>query len=229
MSQHARSQSVVFLLLSASLALTGCQAFQPAAVHEDDPLNELQALMIGRFSSAEQAAADRDFRTVVLNIAQLWPQRTDGPWLYVEQAMAGELDKPYRQRVYRLSRMPDGTLTSAVFTLPGDPKQYVYAPFQSPGVGDRRVIAAGPLRDLTPEQLTEKAGCTVFLARTAGGFSGGTRGAGCASDLRGASYATSDVVIYEDRMETWDRGFDVGDKQVWGAVKGPYVFRRVAE
>jgi hypothetical protein len=27
-------------------------------------------------------------------------------------------------------------------------------------------------------------------------------------------------------MESWDRGYDVDDRQVWGARTGPYVFER---
>ena len=55
---------------------------------------------------------------------------------------------------------------------------------------------------------------------------GGTRGEGCASNLRGAAYATSEVVIMPGRIESWDRGFDAEGHQVWGAEKGAYVFVR---
>jgi len=32
-------------------------------------------------------------------MVQIWEERTDGYWLYVEQAIAGYQDKPYRQRI----------------------------------------------------------------------------------------------------------------------------------
>jgi hypothetical protein len=44
--------------------------------------------------------------------------------------------------------------------------------------------------------------------------------------MRGASYATSEVVLRDDGLDTWDRGFDDAGKQVWGATKGAYQFRR---
>ncbi|MGB0932242.1 MAG: CpcT/CpeT family chromophore lyase, partial [Chitinophagales bacterium] len=49
----------------------------------------------------------------------------------------------------------------------------------------------------------------------------------CGSTLRGATYATSKVNIYKDRLESWDQGFNDQDSQVWGAVKGPYIFDKM--
>jgi hypothetical protein len=46
----------------------------------------------------------------------------------------------------------------------------------------------------------------------------------CASELRGAKYASSIVTIENNRMISWDQGFDANGKQVWGAVIGGYVF-----
>ena len=58
-------------------------------------------------------------------------------------------------------------------------------------------------------------------------FYGGTVGTGCASTLRGAAYATSEVELFPDRLETWDRGYDAGGAQAWGATGSGYVFDRV--
>ena len=70
-------------------------------------------------------------------------------------------------------------------------------------------------------------GCSVFLERVDEiRFAGETRGAGCKSTLRGASYATSQVVVTREGIESWDRGFDANGRQVWGAEKGAYVFKR---
>ena len=79
--------------------------------------------MCGSFSSQEQAAADPDFSDIRLHMVRIWPERDDGYWLYVEQAAASSLDRPYRQRVYRLTRVDESTFESAVFEL-DDPLQY---------------------------------------------------------------------------------------------------------
>jgi hypothetical protein len=82
---------------------------------------------------------------------------------------------------------------------------------------------------LTPDSLVLRDGCAVLLTRRPDGvFEGGTAGQGCRSDLRGAAYATSVIVLLPERLVSWDRGFDESGQQVWGAVRGGYVFDRLA-
>ncbi len=212
-----RAVSAPLLLLV--LAATACRATGPAAGHATTPEIELLAAwMTGSFSSAAQAAADpENYRDIRLEMARIWRDRTDGPWLYVEQAAAESLDRPYRQRVYQLVARPDGAFESRVYTLPGDPRRFA-------GAGRDPAVLAG----LSPEQLELRAGCTMILRRRAdGAFAGGTEGRGCESTLRGAAYATSEAVITAGRLVTWDRGFDAAGVQVWGATAGGYVFERV--
>ena len=54
-----------------------------------------------------------------------------------------------------------------------------------------------------------------------------TKDRDCISNLRGASYATSEVTIKNDRIFSWDRGLDTNDDQVWGAEKGGYIFLKI--
>jgi hypothetical protein len=172
--------------------------------------------MAGSFSSAAQAAADTNCFDIRLEIVPVWGAREDGPWLYVEQAAAGHLERPYRQRVYHVIAGDSGEVVSEVFTIP-DPLRFA---------GAWRDEA--PLAALAPDSLELREGCGVVLRRTEQGpFVGGTVGTGCASTLRGAAYATSEVELGPDRLTSWDRGFDADGNQVWGAVTGPYVFDRV--
>jgi hypothetical protein len=84
------------------------------------------------------------------------------------------------------------------------------------------------LSALTNDSLIDRQGCGIFLHKNeVGTFSGSTPGKECLSTLRGAAYATSEVVIYTDKLISWDRGWDKNDKQVWGAVKGGYVFKKL--
>jgi hypothetical protein len=203
-------------------------------------LEELIGLMVGSFSSEAQSKEDKDYFDIRLEMREIWSDRaaavTSGKagegakeviparWLYVEQAMAARLDKPYRQRVYRVRVLEDGSFESAVFTLPGDALTFAGA-WKDPA----------KLAGVTPGQLTMKDGCAVILRRqvaegaAAGGVSyvGGTVGTQCASDLRGAKYASSTVTIGSSGMVSWDQGYDAQGTQVWGAVKGGYRFDRV--
>jgi CpeT protein len=179
------------------------------------PAAEVAALLSGHFSSAAQASADADFRDVRLAVAAVWTERTDGPWLYVEQAIAGSEAAPYRQRVYQLVTLEGGAVESRVYTLP-EPARFV---------GAWRDPAA--FATIGPADLSLRDGCAIRLARQADGtWSGRTGERSCPSELRGAQWATSEVVLDERRMVSWDRGFAADGSQVWGATKGGYEFVR---
>ncbi|MBK8915315.1 MAG: chromophore lyase CpcT/CpeT [Phycisphaerales bacterium] len=223
---HRRFSRLLPLLLTCSTLAAlcaGCGATRdggPGRANSGD-LSDLSEWLIGSFSSAEQAARDGDYRDIRLHHVRIWPERDDGVWLYVEQATAETPERPYRQRVYRLARTGDG-LVSEVFELPGEPSDVL-----------RRAGAwreANPLSDLEPSQLLPRSGCTMYIQRRPDGtFAGGTRGSGCASTLRGATYAVSDLIsLTADGLVTWDRGYDADGRQVWGAERGGYEFRRVA-
>jgi hypothetical protein len=180
--------------------------------------NDVEVLvdyMVGSFSSEEQAAIDTNYFNIELEMVQIWKDRTDGPWIYIEQAVAESKDNPYRQRVYQIKQRSDGKIESIVYSIP-DPLMFA---------GDYK--KEFPLLRLTPDSLLIREGCEVVLYRAdVGYFEGGTIDKNCSSDLRGASYATSEVMIDKDKMITWDRGFDENGNQVWGATKGGYIFKK---
>ncbi len=174
-------------------------------------------LLGGSFSSAQQAAEDSSYFDIRLEMVRIWEDRQDAGWMYVEQAVASSLSKPYRQRIYRITEQPDESLHSEVYTLPGDPLRFA-GWWRDPAAFDA----------IDPTQLELREGCTVILRHGAdGSFEGSTQGSSCRSSLRGAAYATSSVRIEADEIMSWDRGFDDQDQQVWGAQKGGYRFRRV--
>jgi len=187
----------------------------PFVSYSQRDVEALVEYMVGSFSSIEQAEKDSNYFNIELEMVQLWKDRTDGPWLYVEQAVAESKDKPYRQRVYQLRKRSDGKIESLVYTIP-DPLRFA---------GDYK--KEFPLLRLTPDSLILKEGCEVVLYQADNGyFEGSTVDKNCSSDLRGASYATSEVMIDKDKMISWDRGFDENGKQVWGATDGGYIFKK---
>ena len=204
-----------FLLVT--LLAAGLSACSSTGLRGDDELRELASRMTGDFSSAAQAAADPDYYEITLRMARIWPERADGYWLYVEQAVAKAQEKPYRQRVYLVRRVEEDLFESRVFTLP-EPERFVGAWKET-----------GKFAALRPEDLAAREGCEILLRRQGDSFAGSTLGALCQSSLRGASYATSEVSIGETSLVSWDRGFDGKGEQVWGAVKGGYVFEKLAD
>lgn len=180
-------------------------------VKEKDLIN-LYNQMIGFYSSEEQSFADSSYFHIKLKMVPMWASR-DGYWLYVEQAMNGKEDQPYRQRVYQLQIFDDTTIVSKIYTLK-DEKKYV---------GEWKY--EHPLESLTIDDLEERDGCAVYLHKASKNeYFGGTLINTCASSLKGAAYATSIVSIFPDMMISWDRGFNTQHEQVWGAEKGGYIF-----
>jgi hypothetical protein len=188
-----------------------------AADGEPDALDLLVEWMSGTFSSAAQADQDPEFFDISLHMTPIWTDREDGRWLYVEQAVSDAQDRPYRQRVYRVSEVAPDLFESTVFTVP-DPGAVIGAWRQET-----------PLDELTPDDLTEREGCSILMRRSGPSFVGSTLAWLCTSSLRGAAYATSEVMITPDGMISWDRGFAEDSQQVWGSVKGGYVFDRIVD
>jgi hypothetical protein len=202
----------LFLLpLIIVLSFHSCSSSKDATKFSSD-LDMLATSMIGSFSSTAQAAADTDYFDIRLHMARIWKTRTDGYWLYVEQATASRQEKPYRQRVYHVTQRSDGAFESAVFTM-NEPLRFA---------GDWK--KENPLASLTVDSLTSRSGCSIILKKIGDVFEGSTVGKECPSDLRGAAYATSEVNIYPDKLVSWDRGWGKDDTQAWGAEKGGYVF-----
>ena len=178
-------------------------------------LDELYQWMQGSFDSYEQSAGDSAYYTVTLEMHPVWTAQKGGKWLYVEQAMANQKFKPYRQRMYRLSKKDEYTIISEVYTLP-NPTDYT-------GQWNNQEV----FRRMVPDDLTLRDGCAITLSKRDGKYVGSTKDKNCESSLKGAAYATSEVVITKNGIESWDRGFDTKDKQVWGAEKGAYRFNKI--
>ncbi len=176
-------------------------------------VDHLLSWMQGSFSSAEQAIEDTTYYEIELEMVPIWGDRKDGPWMYVEQAVAAYKDKPYRQRVYHLVKADTGKYESVVYSI-RNPMRFA---------GDWK--KENPLSDITPDSLEIRKGCAVVLEwNEEGYYEGSTVKDHCESNLRGATYATSEVTVKEDRILSWDRGFNEKGEHVWGAEKAGYIF-----
>jgi CpeT protein len=180
-------------------------------------LQHLASWMAGHFSSRTQAARDFRYFDVHLQARPIKLQGSDGYWLYIEQAMATALDEPYRQRIYHLTALEDGTFQSRIAEL-ADPDAFV-------GAWERPEI----FQSLREEDLVWRDGCEVALRWDGSSYRGATCGQACASTWNGSAYATSEVVVSGESLTSWDRGFDGEGRFVWGAIAGGYVFDKLSE
>jgi len=213
------------VLVCASLAT----ALQPADA--DGPptdaslVESASAWWTGSFSTEGQnGARPADFHHLVMHAEPIWTDRDDGPWLYVEQALASTPDRPYLQQVQRFTTTDSpGVIACEIYSIP-DVRRFVGA-WEKPARFD----------ELDPDELTRREGCTLRFAMThprgisphVPAFYGATSGRGCRSELRGAYNATTEVRLFADGIHIWERGFDLDGQQVWGPTAGPYEFMRV--
>lgn len=199
--------SIVLFLVVSATQVSGQDEYSEGLIN-------LSSWMTGSFDSSEQAAIDTSYYDISLHMARIWPDKPNGIWLYVEQAVASMPAKPYRQRVYFVSELEEDSYTSDVYTLRDE--QAAVGAWKDPAV----------FGSLTPFDLVFKEGCTVFLTFDGFQFAGNTDAQSCKSEMQGASYATSEAMITNKEIRSWDRGYNDADEQVWGATEGPYIFKR---
>lgn len=198
-----------------SIFFIGCASTNTQTNSSKDPaLQEFARMLIGEFSSKEQSLQDTTYLNIHLSMSRIWDDDKSAIWLYVEQAMDAKRDKPYRQRVYKLNHPRKDIFTSEIYTLKNQER---FIGLQNDPT--KRTM-------ITPDMIELKDGCTVTMNKSIGIYIGGTDADKCPSDLRGASYATTKIILKENMLESWDQGFDKNGVQVWGATKGGYIFVR---
>jgi hypothetical protein len=199
-------------------ALAGLALILSAVPLAAEPLlDRYAAVAVGTFSSAAQHRTDPAYDSVDARVVRIWPERTDGLWLYQEQTIvagrgAQQPPRPYFQRVGWVRAQADGTLRRDNFSLVR-PDRFVG--LGSPGY-------AGPA--LTPADLGQ-TGCHNIIESPGHGLFA-ARTEGCVNNWRGATIMRSVSVASPDRWVNWDRGFDAAGKRLWGPADGGYVFDR---
>ncbi|NJM79190.1 MAG: hypothetical protein HC854_05245 [Flavobacterium sp.] len=207
-------KKIIFvLLLSVSI---GCKSTLTKSDKIKGNLKELVNIMQGYYSSEKQSLEDKEYYNISLHMTPIW--KTKGNYLFVEQALFDKQDKPYRVRVYKVYQNKNGHFISEIYSIKSE-KDWI-GKWATPSFYD----------NLTEADIELKKGCEVVLQRIAKNhFEGQTGNKTCPSELRGATYATSIVTVLQNKLISWDQGFDAADKQVWGATKGAYIFEKIKE
>ncbi len=177
--------------------------------------------LVGSFDTRKQAEADtasgtayrHDVASMIARPLQDPVVFGDALYIYVENRTGGD-EKPYRQRVYRLTKS-GRSVKVEIFKLASQ----VLAPL----VADPQMLA-----NLAPGDLTKETGCDVILERNGAEFTGSTGPRSCKSAWKGSAYVTSSMWISTDLVVTLDRGYDANGVQTFGPTDGRgYEFRRV--
>lgn len=206
-----------FVMLFAIFALVSCKdniKESAPVVKTDIELKGLFDIMQGTYDSEAQSKVDSTYYNISLHMYAIWKDK--GNYIYVEQALKETQNKPYRQRVYELTRINDSVISSEVYKIPND--SLWIGKWETPE----------DFNSISPSDLEIREGCAVLLKRIGPlHYKGATSNDACKSTLRGASYAASSVEVTNDVIISWDQGFDLDGNQVWGAEKGGYIFNRI--
>lgn len=177
--------------------------------------DEVARLLTGEMTTAAQAARDREYYPIHFSSCSVTVagDSSDSVFLYVEQAVEMARERPYRQRIYEIRALASGEVESVIHRLENEG---LFVGFCARA--ERTLPAAAVL----------PAECSVTLRRV-GEFRylGQTPEGGCASTFQGAVKTTSEVELFSEGVNSWDRGWDAEGRQVWGPAGGAYEFRRV--
>lgn len=175
-------------------------------------LDILSEYMIGSFNSSEQAKKDTNYFNIRLDMHHIWKDQEGGFWLYVEQAINKPDAKPYRQRVYHVEEIGPNSFKSTIYKL--DSADLYTGLHKNVSIEET----------LTRDNIERLPGCALELSYDGNHFSGQTKKGACLNSWGKATYATSEVEVFEDKMISWDRGWNDKDEYVWGAEKAGYIF-----
>jgi len=204
-------KKISITLITIAFLTLCCNSAKTNSSSTSSGLNELISIMQGNYSSEKQSIKDTSYFNISLRMVPIW--KSKGHYLYVEQAMFKKQEKPYRVRIYKISQREENEFISEIHTLKNE-KDWI-GKWKTPEAFDA----------LSENDIEKKEGCSVVLKRIGKNkFEGQTGDKTCPSELRGASYATSKVTVFENEIISWDQGFDKEGKQVWGAEKGGYEF-----
>jgi hypothetical protein len=215
-----RIRQFALLLLCLTIVPAHAGARELAEVASvDRQTEEVVDRLVGVMDTSAQAASNSKVANVRMttcrvNVTNALPQDAAAIFLYQEQGLAQNLDKPYRQRFLRIAPSRYSQSVESLSFRPIELATWV-------GFCNQPDSA----RVVQRRELGQPV-CSVFLRKAGTAYVGSTPIDGCPAKVRGAVRITNRVILHETGMDTWDRGFDAEGKQVWGAESDSYQFRR---
>jgi CpeT protein len=203
-------------LYPAAALVAALAAALPAASQAPASAEEVAGWLAGTFDTKDQAAVDAEAPLLRAVIVRVPKSRLSfgAPVLYREEAPLDRPERPVLQSFLRIEEDASGRVVLREFEL------------------KEGAAAAGKWR--MPDVLAlfgrndvrERSGCAVALTKTGDHYEGSAAEPGCALPLLGASRTMSEIRLWSDRTETWDRGFNARGEQVWGPRKGPIRWKK---
>ena len=178
--------------------------------------DEVAVWLAGTYDTRDQAARDAEVPVLRMLIVAVPKSRLSygAPVLYLEEAPAARPDRPSLQRFLRVETDATGAIVLRRFDLKDG----------SAAAGKWRMPA--DLALFGRNDVRERVSCALTLKKTADHYEGSAAAVECIPALLGVTRATSEMRIFPDRVETWDRGFGAKSVQLYGPMLEPYRFRK---
>lgn len=185
---------------------------EETAASLDPRVGEFLRLAVGSFSSAQDVAERGLVGVVEVEFVRLWPDRTDGVWIYQESAFMGPTpdlvdpaakDRPFFQRVHRVLPAGPALVRRTTYDL-ADRGAFVGA-WRDPGAVPRDALGA---------QI-----CAANVERYAEGH--WVTSYDCPNDYFGSNRVIGHEMYLDNTLVSWVRGFDLDGELVFG--DGPEV------
>ncbi len=202
------------LLLLFIIFIFGCEPKK----NLDLELQQFTNLFQGTFTSEEQAKNQSGYQDITLKNIQIWKE-AKGYWVYQELYLSNDPTKVYTQRVIEIKKSDSNSIMTTNYVITN---QETYKNgWKNPSIFEQ----------LTINHLKIKLGCNLyFKKKTSSIYHGKTDIGTCMSTIReNITYITSTIIIANDKITSWDRGYDSESKQVWGKIQEPYKYKRVKE
>ena len=175
----------------------------------------------GRFSTQLHQTFDSTKGDVMVRTI-VFKRTPDVVWLYTQQGeWVDNVYFPYRQRVYAAELMDEYHIRLDIYSFKDD--------------DDWWLVLDGPdaemwLQNIPSDGLIKKEGCSLYIYKdNLNAFRGSTNEDDCKGSFKGATYTTTEFVIYLHEVISWERGWDDDGNQKWGPTNGPYIYSKVEQ
>ena len=183
--------------------------------NRDSEIEEFINAITGIFSSEDQSKKEVGYTNLTLVNTRIWEDRL-GYWIYSENFLTDQPNKVFLQRIINIERIDSITLKTTRYAL------------KKPDTYKNAWKNTELFYNLNKEDLVYKVGCEMYYSKkTSTIYHGQNKPKSCLSELENVTFLMSNIVLSEDKISVWVKGYNDSGKQVWGKIKGPYQYVRL--
>ena len=199
------------LLILSVILVASCDEVR----NRDSEIEEFTNAITGTFSSEDQSKKEVGYTNLTLVNTPIWEDRP-GYWIYSENFLTDEPNKVFLQRIINIERIDSITLKTTRYAL------------KKPDTYKNAWKNTDIFYTINKEDLIPKTGCEMYYSKkTSTIYHGQSKPKSCLSELENVAFIMSNIILSEDKISVWVKGYNDSGKQIWGKIKGPYKYIRL--